>query len=119
MISGQAEVTHGYEQLATVVLDPGEEVSFGSNEWHATSNASPEEALVAHLVQTPGHQWAQFMREGAALQQGGATPHRLCQPVVRHPSGGFSLASSGITPAGGEARASEHASERRASLMGD
>ena len=74
VICGQAEVAHGYEQLTTVVLQPGEEVSFGSNEWHATSNASPEEALVAHLVQTPGQQWAQFIREGAALQQGGQLP---------------------------------------------
>ncbi len=74
VISGQAEVTHGYEQLTTVVLHPGEEVSFGSNEWHATSNASPEEALVAHLVQTLGHQWAQFIRDGAALQQDGQLP---------------------------------------------
>ena len=49
VICGQAEVTHGYEQLTTVVLHPGEEVPFGSNEWHATSNASPEEALVARL----------------------------------------------------------------------
>ncbi len=74
VISGQAEVTHGYEQLTTMVLHQGEEVSFGSNAWHATSIASPEEALVAHLVQTPGHQWAQFIRDGAALQQAGQLP---------------------------------------------
>ncbi len=74
VIAGHAEVTHGYEQLTTVVLQPGERVSFGANEWHATANASTTETLITHLVQTPGHQWAEFMREGALLQQAGQLP---------------------------------------------
>ena len=78
VISGQAEVTHGFEQLTTVVLHAGDELYLKPNEWHGIKNLSEQEVLIAHIGHTPmGRLWAQFVREGAALQLSGQLPPRF------------------------------------------
>ena len=75
VIAGQAEVTHGFEQLTTVVLHAGDELYLKPNEWHGTKNLSEKEVLITHLGHTPkGRLWGQFTREGAALQLSGQLP---------------------------------------------
>jgi mannose-6-phosphate isomerase-like protein (cupin superfamily) len=70
ILSGQAEVTHGYdEHLETVVLGPGDRILFGPHEWHGIRNLSDQEDLVTRQIQTPGDKWAHMARVAAEQMQ--------------------------------------------------
>ena len=47
ILSGRAEVTHGYdEHLETVVLGPGDRILFGPNEWHGIRKKAKHDATI-------------------------------------------------------------------------